>query len=68
MCNNPKHHSTTTNHTHVCECGEEWGHSEKSIGCEACHTCPRCGKINYVVSEFSSWLDYLDFYIAKLAS
>jgi hypothetical protein len=59
------------NHTHKCDrCGTEWGHSEKSLDCDECHTCPSCGHISNqtgAVHAFSSPLEEIKFLKAKVA-
>lgn len=43
--NRGKHHASHRglNHFHQCEfCSFTWWHSEKSLDCEVCHTCPNC--------------------------
>lgn len=53
MCN--IHPTDPENHDHQCPgCGAIWHHTEKSLNCTPCHTCPHCGSTQFVVH---SWKD-----------
>lgn len=44
-----RHPAHTHTHTHRCgNCDTQWGHTQSSGGCEACHTCPECGETQWV--------------------
>lgn len=52
MCNHPEY---PHNHSHKCDgCGKLWCHSEKSLSCRECHTCPNCGETQFTIHEFAS--------------
>ena len=67
-----KHHTfhRGNNHRHVCSrCTFDWWHSEASLDCAACHTCPTCGAYTAheaKVVEFASLYEETKFLIAKI--
>jgi len=65
-----KHHAVHSghNHSHLCSCGFVWWHSEKSINCTQCHSCPRCGAVEFTVEKFASRQAEIDFLSHKLST
>jgi hypothetical protein len=62
MCDHPQEH---TNHDHKCSCGTVWGHSECSLDCTECHTCPNCGAEQFNVHTFKSREEKIKFKLAQ---
>ena len=60
------------NHLHQCDlCGMQWGHSEKSLDCDLCHTCPGCGNHSSetgLVYAFTSLEEEVKFLKAKVTN
>lgn len=64
MCD--KHPTEPANHTHRCNgCGTIWHHTEKSLNCEACHTCPLCGIKEFFVHGFADAEAKVKFFCAQ---
>ena len=65
-----KHHHIHrgSNHSHECEfCHFKWWHSEKSLDCFECHTCPNCGAVHQDVALlYGSLEEEKRFLMAKI--
>jgi predicted nucleic acid-binding Zn-ribbon protein len=61
-----QHLTSPVNHSHRCSsCGEIWHHSEKSLDCVECHTCPSCGLTQFSVHGYRSDLETRVFKMAQ---
>lgn len=58
------HPTEPREHSHECRCGATWGHTEQSMGCVACHTCPQCGSLQWYQSGSRQVKDIRDLLIA----
>src|SRR5712692_5763807 len=72
-CSDPQHSAgASPNHLHRCDlCGMQWGHSEKSLDCAQCHTCPGCGNHSSetgLVHAFTSLEEEVKFLKAKVTN